>query len=116
MARWRAILARQHREDQRLRVQRWVALPERPLHRWLVVAVEHLRGEVRAVRPDDGACLGIGPHRAEDVVVAGDLLEDGPPQERLEVDDPLAPVVEPQEHRPVPDHLDRNDIDHRRRA
>lgn len=69
--------------------------------------VKDFRCEVCSVGPDDGAEIDADP--TEQVVVAGNGLEDGTPQLGAEIDVPDAAVAETEAHHVLVEHLDARD-------
>ena len=76
--------------------------------------VQGSRGDVGAIRPDDGSGLGVYPHVAEEGRGIEERFEHGAPEKRLEVDDPNGPVRERQLNHVPPEQLHVGHIDERR--
>jgi hypothetical protein len=79
----------------------------------LVVAVENIRVQIGAIRPDDRPDFGINADLCEQVVVPRDLLEYRTPQERPQINHALGTVRERETDSPFFDYFDFDDIDHR---
>ena len=60
----------------------------------LVVAVEDIRVQIGAIRPDDRPDFGVNADLREQVVVPRDLLEYRTPQQRLQINHALGTVRE----------------------
>jgi len=78
-----------------------------------VVAVEDIRVQIGAIRPDDRPDFGVNADLCEQVVVPRDLLEYRTPQKGSQINHALGTVRKRETHSPFVNYFDFGDIDHR---